>query len=80
MSRSRRGAPGHGTKQSSRAEPGASRLIWLLAFYDEAELQSLALTAYLALGDWSTAEYDADRYRATLSPHMRLTVMIRRIR
>lgn len=54
-----------------RAEPGAFRPVWLLAFYDEAELHSLALTAHLAVGDWSTAEYHAHRCLAALRPHMR---------
>ncbi|MEU7644835.1 hypothetical protein [Streptomyces huasconensis] len=54
-----------------RAEPSAPRPVWLLAFYDEAELHSLALSAYLAVGDWPTAEYHAHRCLAALRPHMR---------
>lgn len=54
-----------------RAEQGTSRPVWLLAFYDEAELHSLALTAYLAAGDWATAEFHAHRCLAALRPHMR---------
>lgn len=42
-----------------RADPHASRPVWLVAFYDQAELDSLALSAYLALGDYQTAEAHA---------------------
>ncbi|MEV1025309.1 XRE family transcriptional regulator [Streptomyces sp. NPDC050264] len=55
----------------SRADAGAFRPVWLLAFYDEAELHSLALTAHLSAGDWSTAEYHAHQCLAALRPHMR---------
>jgi tetratricopeptide (TPR) repeat protein len=54
-----------------RAAPDAYRPMWLLAFYDQAELNSLALSAYLALGDYPTAEFHAHRCLATLRPHMR---------
>lgn len=47
------------------------RPVWLTAFYDEAELHSLALSAYLAAGDWATAEFHAHRCLAALRPHMR---------
>jgi len=40
------------------------------AFYDQAELDSLALSAHLALGDHSTAEYHAHRCLSALRPHM----------
>ncbi|MFB7998816.1 XRE family transcriptional regulator [Streptomyces sp. NPDC056002] len=53
-----------------RAEPDAYRPVWMTAFYDEAELHSLALTGYLAVGDWPTAEYHAHRCLAALRPHM----------
>ncbi|MFD0551598.1 hypothetical protein ACFQ0X_22205 [Streptomyces rectiviolaceus] len=53
-----------------RADPGAFRPVWLLAFYDEAELHSLALTAHLSAGDWSTAEYHAHQCLTALKPHM----------
>ncbi|MGX1483152.1 hypothetical protein RKD45_002228 [Streptomyces griseus] len=55
----------------NRADRGASRPVWLLAFYDEAELHSLALTAHLAAGHWSTAEYHAHQCLAVLRPHMK---------
>ncbi|OEV13156.1 hypothetical protein [Streptomyces nanshensis] len=54
----------------NRADRDAFRPLWLLAFYDKAELHSLALTAHLAAGDWSTAEYHAHRCLAVLRPHM----------
>ncbi|MER6480892.1 XRE family transcriptional regulator [Streptomyces filamentosus] len=53
-----------------RADPGAPRPVWLLAFWDEAELHSLALSAHLAAGDWVTAEYHAHQCLASLRPHM----------
>ncbi|MER5933937.1 hypothetical protein [Streptomyces sp. NPDC002054] len=49
---------------------GEVRPVWLLAFYDQAELDSLALSAYLALGDWATAEAHGHRCLAALRPHM----------
>jgi hypothetical protein len=42
----------------------------MLAFYDQAELDSLTLSAHLALGDYSTAEYHAHRCLSALRPHM----------
>ncbi|WP_399932233.1 XRE family transcriptional regulator [Streptomyces kanamyceticus] len=54
-----------------RADAKTFRPVWLLAFYDEAELHSLALSAHLAVGDWPTAEYHAHRCLAALRPHMR---------
>ncbi|WP_326806043.1 XRE family transcriptional regulator [Streptomyces sp. NBC_01788] len=54
-----------------RANPDDYRPVWLLAFYDQAELHSLALSAHIALGDHPTAEYHAHRCLATLRPHMR---------
>ncbi len=53
-----------------RAGPGDYRPVWLLAFYDQAELHSLALSAHLALGDYPTAEYHAHRCLSALRPHM----------
>ncbi|MFF2779488.1 XRE family transcriptional regulator [Streptomyces sp. NPDC058052] len=54
----------------SRAAPDVPRPVWLQAFWDEAELHSLALSAYLSAGDWATAEYHAHRCLASLRPHM----------
>lgn len=53
-----------------RADPADYRPVWMLAFYDQAELDSLALSANLALGDYSTAEYHAHRCLSALRPHM----------
>jgi hypothetical protein len=53
-----------------RADPADYRPVWMLAFYDQAELDSLALSAHLALGDYSTAEYHAHRCLSVLRPHM----------
>ncbi|MEV6592176.1 hypothetical protein [Streptomyces acidicola] len=53
-----------------RADPADYRPVWMLAFYDQAELDSLALSAYLALGDYPTAEYHAHRCLSALRPHM----------
>ncbi|MFF8425138.1 XRE family transcriptional regulator [Streptomyces sp. NPDC016566] len=53
-----------------RAAPDAYRPVWMLAFYDQAELDSLALSAYLSLGDYQTAEFHAHRCLSTLRPHM----------
>ncbi|MFG2722809.1 XRE family transcriptional regulator [Streptomyces sp. NPDC048416] len=53
-----------------RADPTAHRPTWLVAFYDRAELHSLALSAHLALGDYPAAELHANHCLATLRPHM----------
>ncbi|MFL4906776.1 XRE family transcriptional regulator [Streptomyces sp. MMS24-I2-30] len=53
-----------------RADPGAYRPVWLLAFYDQAELNSLALSAHLSLGEYQTAEFHAHRCLSALRPHM----------
>jgi tetratricopeptide (TPR) repeat protein len=60
----------HAREAMDRADPAAYRPVWLLAFYDEAELHSLALSAYLAAGDWAAAEYHAHRCLAALRPYM----------
>lgn len=59
-----------------RADPDAYRPVWLKAFYDQAELDSLALSAYLALGDWQTAESHGHRCLSVLRPHMRRSLAI----
>ncbi|MEU7266207.1 XRE family transcriptional regulator [Streptomyces albidoflavus] len=53
-----------------RSTADAERPMWLLAFYDQAELDSLALSAYLALGDYPTAERHGHRCLSALRPHM----------
>ncbi|CAM5516012.1 Tetratricopeptide repeat protein OS=Streptomyces tendae OX=1932 GN=F3L20_27365 PE=4 SV=1 [Streptomyces tendae] len=54
----------------NRADPQDSRPVWLNAFYDQAELDALALSANISLGDWERAEYHAYRCLAGLRPHM----------
>ncbi|MFD9482469.1 hypothetical protein [Streptomyces sp. NPDC059991] len=49
-------------------DPG--RPPWLLAFYDEAEINSLAMSAYLSLAEWEEAEAHGHRCLAVLRPHM----------
>ncbi|WP_282697571.1 helix-turn-helix transcriptional regulator [Streptomyces sp. CC208A] len=53
-----------------RADPEAQRPVWMNAFYDQAELDSLAMSAYLALGDFTRAEAHGHRCLAALRPHM----------
>ncbi|MFJ8001896.1 XRE family transcriptional regulator [Streptomyces sp. NPDC096310] len=59
-----------------RADPADFRPVWMLAFYDQAELDSLALSAFLALGDYQTAEFHAHRCLSALRPHMRRSLAI----
>ncbi len=54
-----------------RATPDDYRPVWLLAFYDQAELHSLALSAHLSLDDCPTAEFHTRRGLAGLRPHVR---------
>jgi len=53
-----------------RADHADYRPMWMLAFYDQADLDSLALSAYLSLGDYQTAEFHAHRCLSALRPHM----------
>ncbi|MFF4430075.1 hypothetical protein ACFYZ4_13005 [Streptomyces sp. NPDC001513] len=53
-----------------RADVGEVRPVWLTAFYDAAEIDSLALSAYSLLGDWATAEAHGHRCLAGLRLHM----------
>ncbi|MCF3178199.1 hypothetical protein IPZ61_33465 [Streptomyces sioyaensis] len=61
---------GHAQEALDRADSSVPRPVWLEAFYGQSELDSLALAAYLALGDWSAAEAHAHRSLAGLRPHM----------
>ncbi|AVZ75811.1 hypothetical protein SLUN_30005 [Streptomyces lunaelactis] len=54
-----------------RADSGEYRPVWLNAFYDQAELDSLALSAYLSLHDYEKAEFHAHRCLVRLRPYMR---------
>lgn len=53
-----------------RADWGQPRPVWIVQQYDQAELDSLALAANLALGDFEYAEAYAHRSLALLRPHM----------
>lgn len=53
-----------------RVALGKVRPVSMTAFYDRAELDSLALSPYLSLGDWATAEAHGHRCLAGLRPHM----------
>ncbi|WP_353946460.1 hypothetical protein ABII15_35900 [Streptomyces sp. HUAS MG91] len=61
----------HAQTAMERADQGTFRPLWLTAFYDDAELHSLALTAYLAAGIWPTAEFHAHQCLRVLRPHMK---------
>lgn len=50
-----------------RADPAAPRPPWM-GFYDQAELELLALTAHSTLGRWGDAEAHAHRHLALLRP------------
>ncbi|MCX5083712.1 XRE family transcriptional regulator [Streptomyces sp. NBC_00401] len=63
-----------------RADPDAHRPVWLVAFYDQAELDSLALSAHLSLGQHQTAEFHAHRCLSALRPHMRRSLAITKTR
>ncbi|MFJ7247083.1 XRE family transcriptional regulator [Kitasatospora sp. NPDC098652] len=52
---------GHAQEALDRADPTASRPLWIVAFYDQSELDSLALAAYLSAGSWEDAEARAHR-------------------
>lgn len=53
-----------------RAGGGLARPVWLAAHYDQAELDSLALAAHLALGRYEDAESHAHHSLALLRSHM----------
>lgn len=55
---------GHAQEALDRADAAASRPVWITAFYDQAELDSLALAAHLAAGNWEDAEAHAHRSMA----------------
>ncbi|MFI9329488.1 hypothetical protein ACIGZJ_18310 [Kitasatospora sp. NPDC052868] len=61
---------GRAQEALGRADPDANRPFWLAAHYDQAELESLALAAYLSLGRHEDAEAHAHRSLALLRPHM----------
>lgn len=53
-----------------RADLGERRPTWMTAFFGQAEIESLALTAHLALGNYAQAEAHAHRGISLLRPHM----------
>ncbi|MFD7223569.1 XRE family transcriptional regulator [Streptomyces sp. NPDC059892] len=63
----------HAQEALDRADRKEYRPVWLNAFYDQAELENLALAAYLSLGDFEQAEAHAHRSLALLRPHMHRT-------
>ncbi|MFD0274511.1 helix-turn-helix domain-containing protein [Kitasatospora sp. NPDC127111] len=52
---------GRAQEALDRADPSAPRPVWITAFYDQAELDSLALAAHLSAGNWEDAEAHAHR-------------------
>lgn len=65
-----RQALGHAEDALGQADPGERRPMWMNAFYDQAELESLALAAYLSLGAYEEAEAHAHRSLALLRSEM----------
>lgn len=68
-----RQALGHAQDALHQADPRERRPVWMTAFYDQAELENLALAAYLSLGDYEGAEAHAHRSLAQLRPEMQRT-------
>ncbi|GLF99267.1 XRE family transcriptional regulator [Streptomyces yaizuensis] len=60
----------HAQTALDQSRPGEQRPLWLNAFYDQAELDNLALAACLALGNYEDAEAHAHRSLALLRPDM----------
>lgn len=68
-----RQAIGHAQDALQQADPTELRPLWMNAFYDQAELENLALAACLSLGDYEGAEAHAHRSLTLLRPEMRRT-------
>jgi hypothetical protein len=64
----------------SSATPDPTRPVWLTAFYDQAELESLSVAAYAALGQHDRAEAHAYRSLSLLRPHLHRTRAITQAR
>ncbi|UED83867.1 hypothetical protein [Streptomyces profundus] len=62
---------GHAQEALQQADPSEQRPLWASASYDQAELDGLAQTAFLALGSYGESEAHAHRSLAFLPPHMR---------
>ncbi|MDG4857873.1 hypothetical protein P8605_06840 [Streptomyces sp. T-3] len=56
-----------------KADPDERRPVWMTAFFDLAELRSLATAAHLAARDYATAESHAHRSLAALCPTLERT-------
>ncbi len=54
----------------ANADLESPRPAWMQAFFDQAEIESLALTAHLSLGNFAVAESHAHRSISLLRPHM----------
>ncbi|KUJ66104.1 Tat pathway signal sequence domain protein [Streptomyces albus subsp. albus] len=63
----------HAQETLDRADLLEHRPVWLSAFYDQAELENLALAAHLSLGSFEQAEAHAHRSLALLRIHMHRT-------
>lgn len=61
---------GHAQDALERAGENAPRPVWMAAFYDQAELDGLAVAALLALGRYGDAETRAHRSLVGLRPYM----------
>ncbi len=70
-SRAARHALCHAEEEFLRADPDERRPSWMTAVCDRAELEELALSTHLSLGNDEKAEAHAHRSLALLRPHMR---------
>ncbi|WP_212910013.1 helix-turn-helix transcriptional regulator [Streptomyces sp. TS71-3] len=61
---------GHAQEALEASDPAEQRPMWMNAFYDRAELHSLALAACLALGDYEAAEAHGHSSLALVRPEM----------
>ncbi|WP_381794566.1 XRE family transcriptional regulator [Streptomyces niveus] len=69
-SRATRQALGHARDAYGRADPDIPRPLWMAAVCDQAELEELALSAHLSLGNYADAEAHAHKSLAFLRPYM----------
>ncbi|MEV5507352.1 Tat pathway signal sequence domain protein [Streptomyces orinoci] len=66
-----RRALAHAHGALDRADASTRRPVWMTAVCDRAEIEELAVSAHLSLGDFPRAEAHAYRSLALLRPHMR---------
>ncbi|MEV7359194.1 helix-turn-helix transcriptional regulator [Kitasatospora sp. NPDC091276] len=71
---------GHAQDALDRVDQAATRPVWITAFYDQSELDSLALAAHLAAGNWEDAEARAHRSIAQRRDAMRRSIAITTVR